>query len=43
MPCNNWLGLGQYKTGGFISKSAWLSQQLDTLVTANKQALKSIH
>ena len=25
------------------SKSAWLSQQLDALVTANKQALKSIH
>ena len=43
MPCDNWLGLRQYETGGLKSKSAWLSQQLDTLVTANKQALKSIH
>ena len=43
MPCNNWLGLGQYETGGLKSKSAWLSQQLDALVAANKQALKSIH
>ena len=29
--------------GSFKSKSAWLSQQLDALVAANKQALKSIH
>ena len=43
MPCDNWLGLGQYETGGLKSKSAWLSQQLDALVATNKQALKSIH
>ena len=43
MPCDNWLGLGQYEMGGLKSKSAWISQQLDALVTANKQALKSIH
>ena len=43
MPCDNWLGLGQYDMGGLKSKSAWLSQQLDALVAANKQALKSIH
>ena len=29
--------------GSLKSKSAWISQQLDALVTANKQALKSIH
>ena len=24
MPCNNWLGLGHYKPGGFKFKTAWL-------------------
>ena len=24
MPCDNWLGLRHYKTGGFRSKTAWL-------------------
>ena len=43
MPCNNWLGLRQYETVSLKSKSAWLSQQLDALMAANKQALKSIH
>ena len=43
MPCDNWLGLGQHETGSLKSKSACLSQQLDALVAANKQALKSIH
>ena len=43
MLCDNWLGLGQYEMGSLKSKSAWISQQLDALVTANKQALKSIH
>ena len=37
-PCNNWLGLRQYETSS-KSKSAWLSQQLDALVAANKQEL----
>ena len=36
MPCDNWLGLGQYEMGSLKSKSAWISQQLDALVTANK-------
>ena len=43
MLCDNWLGLGQYEMGGLKSKSVWITQQLDALVTANKQALKSIH
>ena len=43
MPCDNWLGLRQYEAGGLKSKTAWLSQQLDDLVAANKQALKLIH
>ena len=43
MPCDNWLGLRQYEMSSLKSKSAWLSQQLDALVAANKQALKSIH
>ena len=43
IPCDNWLGLRQYEVSGLKSKSAWLSQQLDALVAANKQALKSIH
>ena len=43
MLCNNWLGLGQYEIGSLKFKSAWLSQQLDALVAANKQALNLIH
>ena len=42
MPCNNWLGLRQYEMGRLKSKTAWLSQQVDALVAANKQALKLI-
>ena len=43
MLCNNWLGLRHYKPGGFKSKTAWLGQQLDVLVSANKHALKLIN
>ena len=43
MLCDNWLGLGHYEPGGFKFKTAWLGQQLDTLVTANKHALKLIN
>ena len=43
MLCDNWLGLGHYKPGGFKFKTAWLGQQLDALVTANKHALKLIN
>ena len=43
MPCDNWLGLGHYKADGLKSKTAWLGQQLDSLVYANKQTLKLIH
>ena len=42
MPCDNWLGLKHYELGGFKFKTAWLGQQLDALVSANKHALKSI-
>ena len=43
MPCDNWLGLGHYKADSLKSRSFWLSQQLDSLVYINKQALKLIH
>ena len=41
-PCNNWLGLAQYKSPGFKSKTIWLNQQLGAMMHANKQALKYI-
>ena len=42
MPCNAWLRLDQYKEGPPVGKVAWLGQQLDTLVSVNKHAIKSI-
>ena len=43
MPCDNWLGLGHYEADGLKSKTAWLGQHLNSLVSASKQALKLIH
>ena len=43
MACGNWLGLGNYKPASFKSKTAWLNEQLNAMLYANKQALKSIH
>ena len=42
MPCDNWLGLDNYKWDSFKSKTIWLNQQLNTMLHANKQALKLI-
>ena len=42
MPCDDWLGLAQYKSTGFKSKTVWLNQQLSAMMHANKQALKYI-
>ena len=42
MPCDTWLRLDQYQEGQPVGKAAWLGQQLDTLVSANKHAIKSI-
>ena len=42
-PCDNWLGLGNYKPASFKSKTAWLNEQLNAMLYANKQALKGIH
>ena len=42
-PCDNWLRLRHYETDGLKSKTAWLGQQLNALVSANKQTLKLIH
>ena len=42
MPCDAWLRLDQYQEGQPVGKAAWLGQQLDTLVSANKHAIKSI-
>ena len=41
-PCDNWLGLGNYKSAEFKTKTGWLNEQLNALLHANKQALKGI-
>ena len=43
MPCENWLGLRNYKLASFKSKTAWLNEQLNVMLYANRQALKGIH
>ena len=43
MPCDNWLGLNNYKSAEFKTKTTWLNEQLNALLHANKQALKGIH
>ena len=42
MPCEDWLGLKNYKSESFKSKTVLLNQQLDAMLNANKQALKLI-
>ena len=42
MPCDNWLGLKNYKPDSFKSKTVWLNQQLNAMLHANKKALKLI-
>ena len=42
MPCDNWLGLRNYKPDSFKSKTVWLNQQLNAMLHTNKQALKLI-
>ena len=42
MPCDNWLGLDNYKPESFKSKTVWLNQKLNAMLHANKQALKLI-
>ena len=41
-PCDNWLGLGNYKSAEFKTKTGWLNEQLNALLHVNKQALKGI-
>ena len=41
--CDNWLGLQNYQPASFKSKTAWLNEQLNAMLYANKQALKGIH
>ena len=41
-PCDDWLGLAQYKSTGLKSKTVWLNQQLGAMMHANKQSLKYI-
>ena len=43
MPCDNWLGLNNYKPDSFKSKTVWLNQQLNAILYANKEVLKSMH
>ena len=42
-PCDNWLGLKNYQLASFKSKTAWLNEQLNAMLYANKQALKGIN
>ena len=42
-PCDNLLGLDDYKPDSFKSKTIWLNQQLNAMLHANKQALKLIN
>ena len=42
MPCDNCLGLDNYKPESFKSKTVWLNQQLNAMLHTNKQALKLI-
>ena len=42
MPCDNWLGLENYKLDNFKSKTVWLNQQLNAMLYTNKKALKLI-
>ena len=42
IPCDTWLRLHQYQEDQPVGKAAWLGQQLDTLVSANKCMIKSI-
>ena len=41
-PCDAWLGLHAYNDTKSSSKSAWIDQQLECMVTANRRALKQI-
>ena len=43
IPCDNWLGLNNYKPDSFKSKTIWLNKQLNAMIHANKQALKLIN
>ena len=42
MPCEDWLGLNNYKSESFKSKTVWQNQKLDAMLHANTQALKLI-
>ena len=42
MPCDNWLGLKNYKPDSFKFKTVWLNQQLNAMLQANKKTLKLI-
>ena len=40
--CNAWLGLAQYNDQYLQSKSAWVNEQHELILAANRQALKNI-
>ena len=40
--CNAWLGLGQYNDQYLKSKSAWVNEQHELILAANRWALKKI-
>ena len=37
IPCDNWLGLSNYKPDSFKSKTAWLNQQLNAMLYAKNR------
>ena len=41
-PCNVWLGLHEYNDKRSINKAAWVDQQLERIISANRRALKQI-
>ena len=40
--CNAWCGLAQYNDQYLQSKSAWVNEQHELILAANRQALKKI-
>ena len=42
VPCNNWLGLGNYNNQKLVSKTQWVDQMAEKLLVTNKRAMKNI-
>ena len=42
VPCDNWLGLGNYDDQKSVSKTQWVDQMAEKLLVANKRVMKNI-